>query len=135
MADVRDWGQFARGRWDWTRGGYEGGFPRGCQFTDVDAAVEFDGRRLIVEAKSYDGVGVLPGLPATGQLAFLRDEARLGKRVFVLYGCGPCNDPWAMHEITDGPPPYRFVDWRKLDKPARRAALKTEIDWALGVFH
>ncbi len=72
MADVRDWGKFVRGRWDWSRGGYERGFPRGCQFTDVDAAIEFDNRGLVIEPKHYDGVGPLPDpYSATGQLLFL----------------------------------------------------------------
>jgi hypothetical protein len=59
MSDIQDWGAFMRGRWHWTRFGYEYGFPRGCQFSDIDAVVEFNGRMLFIEAKSYDGIGSL----------------------------------------------------------------------------
>ena len=85
MADIRDWGRFIRGRWEWTRFGYETGFKRGCQFTDRDAAIEFDVHRLVIETKQNDGFGAF-NYPDTGQLLFLRDEAALGKTVIVLYG-------------------------------------------------
>jgi len=136
MADVRDWGRFIRGRWDWTRHGYEAGFPRGCQFTDVDATVEFDGARLVIEAKDYDGLGLLPSIydsRCTGQRRLLRDEAALGKRVFVIYGCGVCNDPYAMHELAAHRENDRFADWRGRDKEERRKLFKAEIDQALGL--
>jgi hypothetical protein len=131
--DIRDWGKFIRGRWDWTRSGYEAGFPRKCQFTDLDAALEFDGHRLVIETKHYDGVGDLPGKPDDGQLRFLRDEASLGKTVLVLYGCGSCNDPHAMHELGTARAADRFEDWRGLGKPERRKRLKYEIDRAMGL--
>ena len=138
MADIRDWGKFIRGRWDWTRGGYEDGFPRGCQITDLDAAVEFDGSRLVVETKQYDGVGDLPGngYPpgmGVGQLRFLRDEASLGKTVLVLYGCGACNDPYVVFALAAERSDDRFEDWRGLDKEQRRKSLKQEIDRAMGL--
>jgi hypothetical protein len=135
MADVRDWGKFLRGRWDWTRFGYENGFPRGCQFTDVDAAVEIDGRRLVIEPKHYDGVGILPGKPEVGQGLYLRDEVKLGKTVLVLYGCGPCNDPYAMHIYGRTSAEDVFIDWRSppLSKIERRRQLKRYIDWAVGI--
>lgn len=127
--DVKDWGAFVRGRWDWSRGGYENGFPRGCQFTDVDAAVEFDGRALVIEAKHFDGIGMLPPL-SEGQKRFLKDEASRGKTVFALWGCGPCNDPWAIKNIGTG----EFHDWRTIpDKLERRQLLKQLIDQALGL--
>lgn len=133
MADIRDWGAFIRSRWDWTRYGYEHGFPRGCQFTDLDAAIEFDGRRLLIETKSWDGTGIVPKpAPDSGQLRFLRDEAGLSKTVLILYGCGACNDPYAIHQIFRRPPD-RFEDWRGLEKEERRKLLKQEIDRAMGL--
>jgi hypothetical protein len=133
MADIENWGAFIRGRWDWTSGGYEEGFARSCQFTDLDATIEFDGRRLVIETKHYDGVGDLPGKPKVGQGVLLRDEVKLGKTVFVLYGCGPCNDPYAMHIYGPSTPQDVFVDWRSHDKATRRRQLKLYIDWALGL--
>lgn len=132
MADIRDFGAFIRGRWDWTKYGYERGFPRGCQFTDLDAAVEFDGRRLLIETKSYDGSGIIPK-PDGGQLRFLRDEAGLGKTVLILYGCGVCNDPYAIHQIYRRAGDDRFEDWRGFEKEERRKLLKQEIDRAMGL--
>lgn len=133
MSDIRDWGAFLRGRWSWTRGGYETGFPRGCQFTDIDAAIEFDGFRLVIEPKHYDGLGELPDI-ANGQRRFLEDEAGLGKVVFVLFGCGPCNDPHAILYVSSPPDPgRRLYDWRGQDKLIRRKQLKKHIDWAMGL--
>lgn len=132
MSDVRDWFVFIRGRWDWTRSGYERNFPRGCQFTDIDAAVEFDGRRLEIEPKHYDGLGDLPRIP-TGQRRFLQDEATLGKTVFVLYGCGPCNDPYAIEYISEPPNGQRLYDWRGLDKVTRRLRLRAHIERAMNL--
>jgi hypothetical protein len=129
MADVRDWGAFLRGRWNWTRGGYERGFPRGCQFTDVDAAVEFDGRSLMIEAKHYDGVGELPHPPSQGQRLYLLDEVRRGKTVLVVYGCGPCDDPQALYDVGSN----RLHDWRGLTKPQRRILFKYQINYAMGI--
>ena len=136
MADVRDWGKFIRGRWDWTRFGYEDGFPRGCQFTDTDAVTEFDGHRLVMECKSWDGLGIIPsiyGEQDTGQRRYLRDEASLGKTVFVLYGCGACNDPYALHILGPTRPEDQFLDWREYGKEERRKLLKAEIDRVLGL--
>ncbi len=133
MSDIRDWGAFVRGRWDWTKHGYERGFPRGCQFTDVDAAIEFDGHRLIIEPKHFDGEGQFPPTPI-GQRRYLEDEAALGKTVFVLFGCGACNDPYAVEYFSTPPESGQTLyDWRGHDKPARRERLKRHIDWALGV--
>jgi hypothetical protein len=138
MATVRNWGNLIRGRWDWTACGYEKGFPRGCQFTDLDAAIEIDDRRLVIEPKHYDGVGDLPGdgYPpgmGAGQLRFLRDEAALGKVVIAVYGCGPCNDPHVIYVLGAHRSDDRFVDWRGLDKEERRKLFKAEIDRALGL--
>lgn len=133
MADIRDWGAFVRGRWDWSRHGYEKGFPRGCQFTDLDGAVEFNGQRLVIEPKHHDGLGPC-NYPDTGQLLFLRDEVKLGKAVIVLYGCGPCNSPQAIRVLGTDRSSDRFEDWRRgRDLPERRRLLKTEIDRALGL--
>lgn len=132
VSDVRNWAAFIRGRWDWTRHGYEDGFPRKCQFTDIDAAVEFDGRRLLIEAKQYDGEGDFPEIHY-GQRRFLKDEANLGKAVFILYGCGVCNDPWGVLWISEPPPGGPLFDWRGIAKAERRARLKRHIDYALGL--
>lgn len=129
MSDVRDWGAFIRGRWDWTRHGYERAFPRGCQFTDVDAAVEFDGRRLLIEAKRHDGAPGELALPALGQLRWLRDEAAQDKAVLVLFGCGVCNSPQALYDVNRG----EWFDWRGLALDDRRSRLKNHIDRALGL--
>lgn len=140
MADIRDWGAFVRGRWDWTRHGYEAGFPRGCQFTDVDATVEFDGRALVIEPKHYDGIGGLPNpYSNTGQMLYLRSEVKLGKAVLMLFGCGPCNDPYAVLEVgmsREGDTPHIWRDpdsglW--LPKSERRKRLKNLIDAGMGV--
>lgn len=133
MADIRDWGRFVRGRWDWSKFGYERGFPRGCQFTDIDAAIEFDGKALVIEPKHYDGDGPL-GLPPTGQLLFLKAEVRLGKTVLVLYGCGVCNDPYAVYDVGR----EEWFQWRDqagewLSRSERRKRLKNHIDRAMGL--
>lgn len=131
--DIRDWGRFIRGRWDWHRFGYERGFPRGCQFTDVDAALEFDGHNLLIEAKAYDGMGDLV-LPANGQLRFLKNEVELGKTVLVLYGCGVCNDPYAIYDVGRNQWDTFWDDDRRwLSKQERRLRLKQHIDRAMGL--
>jgi hypothetical protein len=130
MADIRNWAAFLRGRWDWTSFGYERGFPRGCQITDVDAAVEFDGNSLLIEAKQYDGEGDLPDV-GSGQRYFLRDEVKRGKTVFVLWGCGVCNDPYAVKQLGATAREDRFEDWRGNPKAWRRAQLKRTIDQAM----
>ncbi len=129
MGDINDWAAFVRGRWDWTKGGYERGFPRGCQFTDVDAAVEFDGRSLVMEAKHWDGQGPIPRL-SEGQRLFLLDEVRRGKTALVVFGCGSCNDPWAVRSMNTG----KLHDWRDIiTKEERRLRLKLLIDQAMGL--
>lgn len=133
MADINDWAAFIRGRWDWSRYGYEKGFPRGCQFTDIDAAVEFDGRRLVIEPKHHDGTTMGFPYPDDGQLSFLRDEVRLGKAVIVLYGCGACNSPQAVRVLGHRKNEDRWEDWRGFDIEERRKRLKREIDHAMGL--
>ena len=139
MADVRDWGKFIRGRWDWTRHGYETGFPRGCQFTDVDATVEFDGRALVIEPKHYEGLGLVPSpYSNTGQMLYLRSEAQLGKVVLMLFGCGPCNDPYAVLRVGKTRSEDVAHQWRDehgqwLPKGERRQRLKRLIDEAMGI--
>lgn len=132
MADVRDWGHFIRSRWDWERFGYEKGFPRGCGFTDQDASLEFDGFSLCIEPKHFDGAGYLPDMDV-GQRLFLRDEAKRGKTVFVLYGCATCNDPYAIRYIGVDRDADVFVDWRGKPREERRALLKEAIDTAMGL--
>ena len=130
--DIRDWGAFIRGRWNWTQYGYEKGFPRGCQFTDVDAATEFDGRRLVIETKHHDGTGTFE-YPDTGQLCQLRDEVKLGKTVLILYGCGACNSPQSVRVLGRTKSEDRWEDWRGLDLAERRKLFKQEIDKAQGL--
>lgn len=132
MSDIRDWGAFIRGRWNWTSYGYEAGFPRGSQFGDVDAVVEFDGRTLYVETKAFDGLGDWPQVPL-GQYFLLERLARQANTaVFVLFGCGVCNDPKGLLEIYADSPNHQH-DWRALPLPERRAHLKHRIDSALGL--
>lgn len=130
MSDIRNWGQFIRGRWDWTKFGYEKGFPRNCQFTDIDASVEFNGRGLFVECKAYDGEGYLPGIDV-GQSRYLDwlVSEHPASTVFILFGCGACNDPYAVRNVTTG----EFHDWRGMEKTVRRKALKAFIDQAMGL--
>lgn len=135
MADIRDWGAFLRGRWNWTKAGFERNFPRGCQFTDVDASVEFDGQMLLIETKHHDGVGSCE-YPDTGQVIALREEVKLGKTVFVLYGCGPCSSPQALRIL--GPSMDKsqdsWHDWRDIPSiQERRKLLKYQIDVAMGL--
>jgi hypothetical protein len=133
MADIQDWGKFLRGRWDWTAGGYEKGFPRGSQFTDVDAAVEFDGQMLEIETKHHDGTGSCE-YPKAGQLISLRKDVELGKTVFILYGCGPCNSPWALRILGLSREGDVFIDWRGIPSiEERRKLLKEQIDLAQGI--
>lgn len=107
------------------------GFPRGCQFTDVDASIGFDGRKLVIETKQHDGIGSCE-YPPTGQLIELREEVRAGRTVFVLYGCGPCNSPQALRILGCNRDDDVFIDWR--DEPSvseRRKLLKEQIDQAM----
>lgn len=131
MSDIRDWAAQIRGRWDWTRFGYEKGFPRGSQFGDVDAFIhlDFEDRSLYIDPKQYDGVGVLPGI-STGQSRALKHLATLpGTTALVLFGCGVCDDPWCVRDMgTD-----EFHDWRGMEKAVRRKNLKTLFDWSLGL--
>ena len=145
MGDIRDWGKFIRGRWNWTSGGYESGFPRRCQFTDVDASIEFDGRFLLIETKHHDGVILGMDWPDDGQLAALRAEAALGKSVFVVYGCGPCNSPQGLRILGATKSTDKWFDWRTTpchcgcgkkviqSVEERRRLLKEQIDIAMGL--
>ena len=132
MADIRNWPAFIRGRWDWKRYGYEDGFPRGCGFTDIDAAIEFDGRRLVIEPKHHDGIGPMP-YPDDGQRYFLRDEVRLGKTVIVLYGCGACNSPQGIRVFGLTKAEDRWENWVGRPVDERRKLLKDEINQAMGL--
>lgn len=132
MADVRDWGAFIRGRWDWHRFEYDKGFPRSCQFSDIDAATEFDGQALVIEPKHHDGFGPCP-YPENGQLGLLRDDVRRGKTVFVLYGCATCNSPQALRILGSARADDKWLDWRGRDIEERRKLFKEEIDRAVGL--
>lgn len=129
MSDVRDWAAFIRGRWDWTKHGYEQNFPRGCQFTDVDATVEFDGRRLVIEGKHHDGSDKPLSLPPLGQLRSLQEEVAQGRTVLVLFGCGACNNPVALYDVGR----KSWHDWRECSLGSRRQRLKNHIDRAMGL--
>lgn len=130
MSDLRNLEAFIRGRWKWTGYGYERGFPRGCQFTDVDAAIEFDGRSLNIEAVHWDGIGP-PPRKGGGQRYFLIREAGIpGRTVFVLYGCACCNDPLFVENVGTG----ETFDLRGKDKQGRRDAFKDMIDCAMGLW-
>lgn len=132
VADIRDWGAFLRGRWNWTKGGYERSFPRNCQFTDVDASVEFDGYHLQIETKHHDGIGSFV-LPDAGQLRSLREDVRLGKTVFVLYGCGACDNPQGIVILSVDGSADEWHDWRELTLLQRRRQLKRQINQAMGL--
>ena len=132
MADIRDYEKFIKGRWRWTGFGYEKGFPRGCQFSDIDAITEFDGRTLVIEAKEFGGTGFLPDLP-TGQVRLLRHLAKHAT-VYVVFGIAQQDEPYALRQLYPTPGRDRFEDWRQLgDKEKRHQLFKDEIDWALGV--
>jgi hypothetical protein len=130
MADINDWEAFARGRWRWTRYGYEHGLPRGSGFGDLDATLELSGHRLSFECKAWDGLGPLPALP-TGQIQSLRQMSRNGDRVYVLWGCASCNNPLFIKALGRQRELDYDQDWRPLDLPDRRRALHDVIlDWA-----
>lgn len=129
MSDVRNWAAFIRGRWDWTKFGYEKGFKKNCGFTDVDALVEFNGASLIIEGKQHDGQpGPIP-LPPVGQMIMLRGEVANGKTALVLYGCGVCNNPAAVYDVGRD----ELFDFRSDPLPLRRAKLKNHMDRAMGL--
>jgi hypothetical protein len=129
MGDVRDWARFIRSRWDWTDFGYERGFPRGCQFTDVDAGTEFNSKDLLIETKLWDGLGAVPTV-RTGQLLYLRREAATHhKTVLILYGCGVCNNPLVVDDVATG---SRY-DWRDKSLIERRQLFKDLIDVSMGL--
>lgn len=128
MADVRDWAAFIRGRWNWTSFGYEKNFPRGCQFTDIDAYTNFDGRSLSVETKQWDGIGKVPVIP-TGQLRAYKDAAGQTDTVLIVWGCACCNDPLAILNVGTG----EFADLRAHTKPERRQFLSASFDKAMGL--
>jgi hypothetical protein len=123
----------ARGRWNWTRGGYETGLPRGCQFTDLDAVIEIDGRVLIIEAVHHasptDPVD-LGGRPPMGQRVALRRLAALDEdvRVFVLYGNAQANDPQAALLLAPWPSGDRLLNWRPFPLVERRLRLRRLIE-------
>jgi hypothetical protein len=83
----------------------------------------------VIETKQWDGIDPFPGLPPRGQLLALQDEARLGKSVFVLYGCGVCNDPYAVYDAGRN----AWHDWCSETKVQRRVNLKRLIDEAMGL--
>lgn len=128
MSDIRDWDAFKRGRWNWTAHGYERGFPRGCGFTDIDAAVEFDGHCLFIEGKHHDGTGEFASL-SRGQRLFMDRLVSLGVDVFVLYGNAPANDPQGLYDVRRG----EWADWRGHSIESRRQRLKNRIDRAMGL--
>lgn len=132
MADIRDYEKFIKGRWKWTGFGYEEGFPRGCQFSDIDAITEFDGRALVIEAKEYAPPGILPEIKP-GQMRLLRHLAQ-HSTVYVVWGIAQLDEPWALKQIYPTYGRDRFENWRDIESREKRHQLfKDEIDWALGV--
>jgi len=136
MADIYNPDAFMRGRWNWTGSGYEVGFPRGCQFTDLDAATEFNGRHLFIECKEYDGpLGICPNDQYDdGQRTFLRSLVSDTATVFILFGVAKDNNPWCARILKPTRLEDRFVDWRGIAAiEDRRRALKNMIDDAMNV--
>lgn len=138
MADIRDWEKFKRGRWDWTRLGYEAGFPRGIQFTDLDATIEMNGHFLFIETKHHEGEGEIPALQ-TGQRLYLERLAINPRHlVLVVYGDAAANHVWAVTRFRwrDGMKQvdrYTFRESPETDGPAfLRRAFAAFAQWAEG---
>jgi hypothetical protein len=136
MADIYSPDAFMQGRWNWTAGGYEANFPRKCQFTDLDAGVEFDGLHLFIECKEYDGPpGICPNdQHDDGQRTFLRSLVSDTATVFILFGVAKDNNPWCARVLKPKRIDDNFVDWRSMDAVEdRRVALKELIESAMNV--
>lgn len=136
MGSIRDWDRFKAGRWDWTSLGYEHGFPRRCQFSDVDAVTEFDGRILMIESKYNDGVDA-PSYPDVGQVRLLRRFRKMfgdDGDVFIVYGDAEADEPWALRILGMERSQDLFEDWRTTpNAETRRERFKAWIDWSLGI--
>lgn len=134
MADIRNREKFLQGRVNWTANGYETGFPRGCQFSDLDAIIEFDGQSLVIEGKHHDGIDSCP-YPPMGQLLMLRFlKRKLGRNghVFALYMDAEADSPWALRILGETKSADVWKDWRKIESiEERRRLLKEQIDLAL----
>lgn len=130
MGDIYDWDAYKRGRWKWTSGGYEDGFPRGCAFTDIDFAVEFNGRILLGEGKHWDGLSSQPPGLSKGQALFYQRLAAFpNTTVLVVYGQAGENNPLAARNVGT----KETYDWRAEHIDTRRKALKHLIDQAMGL--
>lgn len=117
----------ARERWNWTKFGYEQGFPGICQFADIDAVVEFDGRALAIECKHHDGVSGFERLK-DGQWRLQRRLVDAGWSAFTLYGDARTNEPWGIWHYGDRHP----RDLRRMTRRFRREILTDEINKAMG---
>ena len=101
-------------RWDCTKSGcykdkcipdwgfLDGAFPRGIRPTDVDGAVEIDGRFLFLEWKNISSSG--SGSLGTGQRIFFEQLTKLSPRitVFLLYGNTVTGEVLFAQRIHDG---------------------------------
>jgi hypothetical protein len=133
VSDIRDWEKYKRSRWSWTSQGYERGFPRGCQFMDIDAYTEFNGMRLMIESKHYEGYGEPPSLPKGQRWALEREAQDENKTVLVVYGNAQTNDPMVVHVLAGSGMPAKVHDFRTLTVEQRREQLKYLIDEAMNL--
>lgn len=132
MGDIESWELYKRGRWDWTRHGYEKGFPNGSQFSDIDAAVEFDQRFLMIESKHHELGTPLPRFEG-GQRYMYRKLVDRGVTVLVLFGDAPNNDPHAIRTLGKTYPQDRLTSFERFDIADRQWRLKQAIDGAMGL--
>lgn len=128
MAEIRDF-WLKRHRWDWTKYGYEEGFPRKCAWSDIDGVVEFDEKCAMYEFKRWDGeIGLehaLAEIPR-GQRKLHQALRSTGASFFVLFGVPENDDPLAAFVVTSFAGKYRgrWHDWRGVPIDVRRKELR-----------
>jgi hypothetical protein len=91
---------------------FAGCFPRNIAPTDIDFAVEVDGRFLLQEWKSQKGGSDIP----TGQRLFFERLTKANPEITALAVRGDCewmNDVQGVAICRDG----KFNDWRACDWP------------------
>ena len=94
---------------------FDGCFPRGIKFTDIDGAIEINGKFLILEFKSHRNIPL-------GQLRMFESLPE-GIEVFVVEGDARTMAVKGLLRIYGG----MQTDWEELSLPA----LKTRIrEWA-----
>lgn len=132
MSDLHNLEQFIRGRWRWDAFGYQIGFKGKCAFSDIDAMVEFNGRRLLIESKFWNGQDESKLTLQKGQeLALQREAGDKGRTVLVVYGDAERNLPLYVLNLNSG----SVHDLRELQPWERRWEFKRHIDAAMGVSH